>query len=207
MPDHPGKLRRIMAGIASRVAALRKARKKSQAQFAEEIGVTQPTVSRWERGIDEPEDLHIDRMAALAGVSPAQFRYGTDALNGELTIPAVGYIVPGETVQFVEGLEPVPLPPELEAEGLRALIIKGNALRPLKDGWRVYYRADHDGVPPAAVNDLCVVETEDGKVYVKTLRLGAVAGTFTLDSWSGKEDPIENVHVRRASIVLDLKHP
>lgn len=207
MPDHPGKMRRIMVGIASRVTALRQGLHLSQAKFAELVGVTQPTVSRWERGVDEPEDIHIAKMAALAGITEPQFRYGETGINGKLSAPAVGYVDIGESVQFVEGLEPVELPPELSAEGLKALIVRGNAFRPLRDGWRIYYKPDHDGIPDECINDLCVIELEDGRTFIKELRRGSESGTYTLNSWNANVDAIENVRVRRASLVLGTKRP
>lgn len=213
MSDHPGKLRRVMVGIASRVAALRKARGWSQARFAEELGVTQPTVSRWERGIDEPEDIHIDRMASLAGISPAQFRYGTDTVNGQLTVPVVGYVGAGEEILPVDdhemggGLEHVELPPELQDEGLCAVIIRGNSMRPLRDRWRVYYRRDQDGVPPDCIGELCVVKLLDGRLFLKELRRGSEPGTYTLNSWNASVDPIENQRVEWAALVEAVKRP
>lgn len=206
-------MRRIMVGIASRVTKLRKALHLSQEKFAEQVGVSQPTVSRWERGLDEPEDIHLERMARMAGLTLAQFRYGPERVNGKLTVPAVGYVGAGESVEIVDdhaqgsGLERVELPPELTDEGFVALIIRGNSMRPLRDRWRVYYKRDHDGVPAECINELCVIGLTDGRVYLKELRRGAHPGTYTLLSWNANVDPIENVQVDWASLVQAVKRP
>lgn len=64
--------------LGKRIRSLRKHLKESQAVFADRFGVEQPTVSRWERGF-LPERAFIPKLAALAGMSEADFVYGEDA--------------------------------------------------------------------------------------------------------------------------------
>ena len=81
-------------GMALRVRALRKSLGLSQSRFAETIGVDQSNVSRWENEA-MPEDTHIVRMAELAEVHPAEFRYGAlpesvPAETASRLVPVVG---------------------------------------------------------------------------------------------------------------------
>jgi transcriptional regulator with XRE-family HTH domain len=61
--------------IANRIKDLRRGLKKNQAEFAEEIGVEQPTVSRWENGLVYPEPENLERLAALANMTRVEFEW------------------------------------------------------------------------------------------------------------------------------------
>ena len=45
----------------------------TQEELARELGVVAPTVSRWERGVKEPNLKHLRVMAAMADLSPTWF--------------------------------------------------------------------------------------------------------------------------------------
>lgn len=47
----------------------RKAKGLTQSQVAESLGVEQPTVQRWESGVNEPSNRYIRHLAVLLGVS------------------------------------------------------------------------------------------------------------------------------------------
>jgi transcriptional regulator with XRE-family HTH domain len=46
------------------------AEQKSQRKIAAEIGVPQPAVSRWLRGVVIPTDRHLEALAASLGMAP-----------------------------------------------------------------------------------------------------------------------------------------
>lgn len=204
------KLPGTMADLAKRVRDLRNSLGLKQGPFAVLVGVSQPTVSRWESGEDDPEEENLVQLARLARATVAEFKYGQGALEGgALVVPVVGSIGDGEKVNDAQGgtntdLERVALPPELEADGLVALRVTGNSLRPLRAGWLLYYR-QADGIPDDAINEMCIVELADGQRLIKELRRGGTADRYTLLSWSANADPLEDQDVRRASRILDIR--
>ncbi|WP_445599626.1 LexA family protein [Azospirillum sp. A39] len=93
-----------MNPLAERIRRLRKSRGLNQHEFAELLGVSQPTVSRWERGMQEPEFDQIVALSDLAGETPQQFAFG-ERVNEELTLQPVfvlGAVQAGEWVEAVE---------------------------------------------------------------------------------------------------------
>ncbi|MAM95709.1 S24 family peptidase [uncultured Parvibaculum sp.] len=123
-------------------------------------------------------------------------------------IPVVGYVGAGAEVHPVdayaqgEGFDTVEagvLPPDAVA-----LIIRGDSMYPLEDGWIIVYRRDRDGVPSACLNRLCVVKVaNDGPVLIKKIRRGAEKNTYTLESWNAP--PRENQTLEWAAPVEDIK--
>ncbi|WP_209978741.1 LexA family protein [Azospirillum picis] len=119
----------LMNPLAQRIKQLRKSRGLNQAEFAELLGVTQPTVSRWELGKSEPEFDQIVALADLAGETPQQFAFGQQ-VNEELTLQlvfVVGAVQAGHWVEAVEwnrdewysvSLPPHPQYPEIKRFGL-----------------------------------------------------------------------------------------
>ncbi len=47
--------------------------KKTQAQIADELGVTQPAVHKWESGDGVPRNEDLRRVAAVYGLDPKRF--------------------------------------------------------------------------------------------------------------------------------------
>jgi len=93
-----------MSQLPARIKRLRKSRGLNQHEFAELLGVSQSTVSRWEKGTQEPEFDQIVALAELAGETPQQFAYG-ERVNEELTLRPVfvmGAVQAGHWVEAVE---------------------------------------------------------------------------------------------------------
>lgn len=201
-------------GMATRVRALRNSQGLSQSQLAEEIGVDQSNVSRWENGA-MPEDAHIVRMAELAGVHPAEFRYGTlpEAEAAETSarpVPVVGYVGAGQTVFSHDdhalggGLEEVEGPEGVGKGAVVAVRVRGDSMHPMRDGWLLFYRRDHEGVPDDCLNRLCVVKlADDGPILVKELHRGYRPNSFLLASWNAP--PMEDVDIEWAATVLSIR--
>lgn len=59
------------------IARLREDRGLSQAELASKVGISQPTLSRFERGAGKPDALTMKKLAAELGVS-------VDAVNGRI---------------------------------------------------------------------------------------------------------------------------
>lgn len=58
-------------GHLDQLNVLRKRRGLTQAQLAEQLGVEQPTVQRWEKGKREPDLTQLMKIAFILGVEPA----------------------------------------------------------------------------------------------------------------------------------------
>jgi len=210
-----GRPRRLpvdMNALAKRIKELRLKLHKSQTAFAEVVGVSQPTIVRWEKGEDTPEDERIRVMAKMARQSFIKFKYGQSSSEvGNFIVPVMGVIGTGEEVKKSQGggeqlSERVSAPEGLEAEGLFALRVTGNSFRPIKDGWLAYYH-QAEGVADDAIGELCVVELASGERLVKDIRRGSKPGLYTLLSWNANVDPLEDQVVKSASVILSFKHP
>jgi len=72
---HPGAAdrNRQMREAGLRLAGLRHQYGWKQQQLADQIGTTEETVSRWERGLTVPEPYAQQRLAKLFGLAPADF--------------------------------------------------------------------------------------------------------------------------------------
>jgi len=216
-PRQRGSVPRRTDGLAERIGALRRGLGLSQARFAERVGVDQSNVSRWENGA-VPEEAHILRLADLAEVSPADFRYGAAKgtatprapTAGADTVPVVGYVGAGHEVHAIDdhalgsGLEEVEAPEGVGSAPAVAVRVRGESMLPLRDGWLLFYRRDSEGVPEACLNQLCVVKLAyDVPWLVKELRRGARGNRFVLASWNGP--PIADARVDWAAPVLSIR--
>ena len=62
--------------FAARIQALREGLGLTQAKFADTLIVSQGAVSRWEQGKHAPSEHMLAKIAALAGMTSAELRYG-----------------------------------------------------------------------------------------------------------------------------------
>jgi repressor LexA len=208
------RITREAESMALRVRALRKSLGLSQSRFAETIGVDQSNVSRWENKA-MPEDAHIVRMAELAEVHPAEFRYGAlpeaePPAAARRLVPVVGYVGAGQKVFAQDdhalggGLEEVEGPEGVGQGSVVAVRIRGDSMHPMRDGWLLFYRRDQDGVPDDCLNRLCIVKlANDGPLLVKELHRGYQPNSFMLASWSAP--PMEDVSLEWAAPVLSIR--
>ncbi len=184
-------------GLPERIKALRLTMNLTQQRFADQLEVSQPTIARWEAGRDTPADLHIERMSELSGLSIAEFRYGPIKPKPAKMVSVVGHVGAGDEVYPFDdhalgaGLEEVDCPATLTNRDIIAVIIRGDSMLPLQDGWLLYFERNHIGVPERCLNELCVVKIADeGPTLVKNVRKGYRRGLYNLESWnaSTRED-------------------
>lgn len=62
-PEPPPTTGEIMRAARDRLG-------KSQAQIADELGVTQPLIAKWEAGRSSPRTEDVRRVAAVYGIKP-----------------------------------------------------------------------------------------------------------------------------------------
>lgn len=193
--------------LGHRIKGLRNQKGLTQQQFAAKLGVTQPTVHRWEKGAFTPDDTMLDVLSDLAGVPTAVFRYG-DVRIGRRMIAVAGHVGAGGEVFAVNGqpTEELEAPPD---SGLYTVAIKvrGDALLPAyADGDILFYGRDpgFGGVDPGScLGRDCVVKLVDGPTLVRRLAQGGGRNTYLLISFVA--EPIVNVRLEWASPVRWVK--
>lgn len=169
------------------------ARDRNQAELAKELGVTQPTVSRWLDG-SEPKINHRDKILRLAKSKGIVKSREPDA---ELTVPIVGFAGAGGEVVYQEGQGPfgeAKMPPG-GSKSTVAVIVRGDSMTPqLDDGWIVYYDNRYEPPSPSLYGKLCVVGLQDGRVLVRKLYPGRKPGHYDLQPTNAaimQDQPVE----------------
>ncbi len=76
-----------MAGVGDVIAILRKGRGITQAELADQVGVSQVAVARWEANERRPDDERLTQVAEILGVTERLLRHG-DHFSGALAIDA-----------------------------------------------------------------------------------------------------------------------
>lgn len=183
----------------------------NQAEMAKSIGVEQPSVSRYERDQSDPEDAVLLKYCTLSGHTLSELRYGR-VIKTSRRVKVIGYVGAGEAVvpidDHAQGAgESAPFPEGISpSETLVAVRIKGESMRPMRDGWLLYYKREQEqGVPDDCLNQLCIVGLADGQVLVKEIRRGYQKGRYNLHSWTAGVDVREDQNVLWAAKVLSIR--
>lgn len=141
----------------------------------------------------------IPKVAAYLEVQPP--------VPGKITtVPLVGYVGAGaQAVLFADGQGPFDdvEAPDDATDTTVAVEVRGESLGALFDRWVVYYDNVRDPPGGDQIGKLCVVGLEDGRILVKKLVRGQIAGHFTL--LSNVEPPIYDVPVQWAARVKTMK--
>lgn len=172
------------------------------------MGVSQFTYTQHENGTRGIRQEAARRYAAFFRVDLTWLLTGKGKPGSPQTIPVVGYVGAGAEVHPIDdhaqgdGLD------HIEAgaliPGSVALIVRGDSMYPIEDGWIITYRRDRDGVPSACLNRLCIVKVaNDGPTLIKKVRRGSEKNTYTLESWNAP--PRENVVLEWAAPVEGIK--
>ena len=200
--------------IAHLLRTVREAKGWTQVELALHLGVSQPTVHRWERGQIRPQDSHVKRLVRIAADAGVDCRMAGDPLDWSLwtagqVVPLVGRVTAGGRVDLFDrkaDAEPASAsaPAGIATGTLAALVIEGEALLPLKAGWLLFYDT-RPALPPSAFLDkLCIVHlTEGGPLLVRELHRGYRTKRFNLTCWTAA--PTEDADIAWASPVVDIR--
>lgn len=192
--------------LSTKIQLLRKKLGLTQPEFADRVGVSQGTVSRWEKGA-APSHQHLLEMAKLEGVSLDEFLLGAVGRPSEPgpPIPVVGYVGAGASVYPVddeseaEGFGTVERPPFITGDAI-AVEVRGDSLYPVaEEGWKLIYTGEAAVIEDDVLNKLCVVALVDGRVLVKRLVRGSKSSRYHLVSTNAPM--IEDVEVLWAAKV------
>lgn len=153
-----------------------------QAQLAERLGVSQPSISRWVNGF--PPELH---HADIIDSEARRLRIGNRKPGANVTsVPVVGYVGAGGTIAFDESQGPfgeADMPPKSGSSSLVAVIVRGDSMSGvLEDGWTVYYEDRRDPPDETLHAKLCIVGLKDGRVLIKNLYPGRKTRHYDLHS-------------------------
>lgn len=187
--------------LSTKIQLLRKKLGLTQPEFADRVGVSQGTVSRWEKG-SAPTHQHLASLAELDGKSLDEFLLGAvGRVAGERgdPIPVVGYVGAGASVYPIadehesNGFTTVERPPFITGNAI-AVEVRGDSLVPVaEDGWKLIYTGDQELLEDDVLNKLCVVALADGRVLVKRLMRGSKPQRYHLLSTNAPM--IEDVEV------------
>lgn len=143
----------------------------------------------------------VNKMVAGKRAIAADELLAIQRITGEtapqtMTVPLKGYVGAGQAVEAVAhgGDENVEAPAEAHADTV-AVMVRGESMFPIyEDGTILYYSRL---LPPEEmVNRRCVAQLEDGRILVKILRPGSVAGLWTLQSVNVMTPDIVDVAIR-----------
>lgn len=188
--------------IGQKIQKLRRQLGDTQAEFADRLGVEQPTVSRWERG-EMPKRALQAPIASLAAMSVAEFFHSED---GPRLIPIVGYVAGGESFtpfddEEASGIDHITL--SLGEDEQIAVRVRGNSMFPVyRDGDTIIGRRQGRRDASRFVGHDCIVKTVLGEGYVKRVLMGTRSGFFRLRSYNPAFDDIEDVEIAWAAPIV-----
>lgn len=151
------------------------------------------------------EVLGVEVSDFVSSSNPAMRRAGT--LDTAIAVP--GFVGAGAEVDLSdpypkgEGMYKVACPPQITPHGVVAVEVRGESMEPVfSEGDLLFYTRNGDhGVPSEAIGRKCVAETEDGRVWVKQLKIGTAPGLFNLLSINPAATNMLDVRVKWAAPV------
>lgn len=180
-----------------------------QDQFAEKLGTTQSTVSRWERGSKPGADF-LRKIADMANTTIDRL-LGIDDLAAVPAnqIPVVGYVGAGATVipfddyAKGDGMAYVDRPAFVTGQAV-AVEVRGDSLWPVaEDGWRLVYTGQQAVLEEEVLNRLCIVQLVDGRMLVKRIAKGSIPQRYHLISTNAPiMEDIEVVWAARVKAII-----
>lgn len=183
--------------LADKIIAIRMALRLDQTEFAELIGTTQSSVSRWEKGA-VPGGTNLSRIAEV-GKTTVEKLLDIDAAAPEGDIPVVGYagagaeVSPFDDYAHGEGFNHIERPPFITGKAV-AVEIRGDSLLPVaENGWKLIYTGGQTLLEGEVLNRLCVVALVDGRMLVKKVLRGSEQQRYHLQSTNAPM--IENAEV------------
>lgn len=182
-------MRHRMATVGDRIRLMRKRSGLKQEQLATSLGVSQSTISKWEKNVQEPEREALIRMSNYFGkdlhTMLIELGLDGDAPPTAAMVPVIGYVGAGSEAHFyaeAQGpFDEVSMPTWGNPLTV-AVELRGNSLGPILNGWIAYFDRRQDPPTDELLGQLCVVELVNGQVLVKVLQRGRLPGRFDLHS-------------------------
>lgn len=190
--------------IGDRIAYLRNKAGLTQAELAKLIGVNQSNIARWEMNAQAPRQMAAGNLATALGTTTDWLIKGGE-LESSNTRKIVGLVGAGGSVSPCDDDNDLGYidPPFLTPKDSVAVEVRGDSMVPLmEEGDLVLYRMDAPFILQDCINRRCVVQTEEGSVYVKRLRFAQMEGCFDLESMNAPT--LKNQRIVWAGPVLGI---
>ena len=169
-----------------------------QADLAEKLSVAQASVSRWFSGAD-PRGEHRDKITEIynAITGKMEITGNTESLSKSY-VPLMGYVGAGAKIEpdFGEmppdGLGVVAVPFSMPAD-MVAFRVRGDLMLPVyREGHIIIVYRNQTKPLEAFYGEEAVVQTSDGRRFIKTIMRGAEG--VNLISWNAR--PMEGVKLK-----------
>lgn len=143
--------------------------------FAELVGTTQATVSRWEQDKARPKDDYLLALARLANQSLPEFLYGRD-----LGVPLISWVSAGRLTE-AQQID------ELLTDDVERIAVSG-----LGSGDYFALRVDGDSVNRIAPDgSIIIVDRTDRELFDKRFYVFAIGGEATFKRYRANPDRLE----------------
>lgn len=155
-------------------------RRISQRELAKRLGVDHSALSLAFRGKRHMKMTEAADLARLLGVPVADVMENAGIKADERTIPLKGWIDGHNELHYEDSdirvTSPSPMP-----EGSFAIQYRtsGTAIEHV-DGWTLFVRTPHGGIPAECLNKTCLVKLTDGMQMVAFVKRGYRRGRFNL---------------------------
>jgi transcriptional regulator with XRE-family HTH domain len=189
-----------METMAEKIKALRARLGIDQKELSARIGVDQSTVSKYERGVQEPKREPSMKLAELAGVPFGEW-VGVEPVTAKdvrsKMVPVVGELCAGQWREAIEWEHddqysvPVLLDPDMPGYQLRGYIVRGTSMnRYYPDGSVVFAAATiSNGLQPSSGDHVLVSRRNRKGQYEASLKEYVVEADGSKWLWPRSSDP------------------
>ncbi|QHJ84453.1 MAG: hypothetical protein [Caudoviricetes sp.] len=169
-----------------------------QADLAEKLSVAQASVSRWFAGAD-PRGEHRDKITEIynAITGKSEITRNTESLSKSY-VPLMGYVGAGAKIEpdfgemSPDGLGVVEIPFSMPVD-MVAFRVRGDLMLPVyREGHIIIAYRNQTKPLEAFYGEEAVVQTSDGRRFIKTIMSGAEG--VNLISWNAR--PMEGVKLK-----------
>lgn len=138
------------------------------------------------------------------GIRPGEVLEGDERFSP--SVPIVGYVSAGEGWTPIEGVVNEAVDVEIAKPDTIAVEVRGDSMSPVyRNGDTLICQRMFGPYVDNLIGKDCVVQTADGRNYVKILKRGSKANRVTLKSYDRLVDDIEDVAISWAAPVLWVK--
>ncbi|WP_279111464.1 XRE family transcriptional regulator [Bartonella apis] len=184
--------------IDEKLSFIMKATGWRQADLAEKLSVTQACISRWFSGAD-PRGEHRDKITEIYNAITGKMEItGNTQIPSKSYVPLMGYVGAGAKIEpdFGEmppdGLGVIEIPFPMPAD-MVAFRVRGDLMLPVyREGHIIIVYRDQTKPLEAFYGEEAVVQTSDGRRFIKTIMRGAEG--VNLVSWNAR--PMEGVKLK-----------
>lgn len=182
--------------IGERIRVAREGLGLSQEGLAEQLGVTQRTVSKWELGQTAPSRERVIEIEGLFRLPRGTIEFGSGVASQVDMLPLMGHIEFEQAVRpFAAGedIEYIEKPPGVPEDAFAALVVGDFMLPIYRDGnVLIWWEIAKDPTP--FFGEICACTVAGGEVLIRIPEVGA-RGLFTLNSVNNLRPTMRDVRL------------